>query len=268
MSALVFDIGLHDGSDTDQYLRAGHRVVAVDANPVMCAAAEAKFHDCIRAGQLKVINCGISEYKDQLEFWVCDDNSEWSSLDRNLASRNGSKHHPILVECVPIADIVDEFGVPDYMKIDIEGHDRICIAGLTSITAPKYISIELDHAHGDQDIKRLFELGYREFKIISQINAWHQVTTRNMWFYDQLEQGRYLPRLWSKLRRAASSMFSGRRIGGSGPWGEESSGRWRSVDHAQSVWRSLHEFAERFGERGLAGWYDIHAKKQPGTPAN
>jgi hypothetical protein len=56
MSALVYDIGLHDGRDTGHYLREGSRVVAPDANPEMCAAAEANFRDYIRTGQLKVIN--------------------------------------------------------------------------------------------------------------------------------------------------------------------------------------------------------------------
>ena len=52
MSALVYDIGLHDGTDTGHYLREGSRVVALDANPEMCAAAEANFRDYIRTGQL------------------------------------------------------------------------------------------------------------------------------------------------------------------------------------------------------------------------
>jgi FkbM family methyltransferase len=84
MSALVYDIGLHDGRDTRYYLREGCRVVAVDANPVMCAAAEANFHDYIRTGQLNVINRGVADQKGQLEFWVCDDVSEWSSFHRMI----------------------------------------------------------------------------------------------------------------------------------------------------------------------------------------
>jgi FkbM family methyltransferase len=104
MSTLVYDIGLHDGRDTGHYLAEGCRVVAVDANPAMCAAAEDRFRDPIRAGQLTVINRGIAEQKGQLEFWVCDDISEWSSFHREIASRDGSRHHAIAVDCVPIMD--------------------------------------------------------------------------------------------------------------------------------------------------------------------
>jgi FkbM family methyltransferase len=261
MSALVYDIGLHDGRDTGHYLREGSRVVALDANPVMCAAAEANFHDYIRTGQLKVINRGVAEHKGQLEFWVCDDVSEWSSFHRDIASRNGVRHHAISVECVPIMDIVDEFGVADYMKIDIEGNDRVCIGALTSSSTPKYISIEMDHAHGDQDIKRLFDLGYRSFKVICQSDSWYQVTKQNVLFYDKLANKHLIPRCWRKLRRVSSVCLSGRRIGESGPWGEKTSGSWHSVDHAHSVWCFLHELDKRLGTRGLGAWYDLHARQ-------
>jgi FkbM family methyltransferase len=260
MSTLVYDIGLHDGMDTGHYLRERSRVVAIDANPVMCAAAEANFRDYIRTGQLKVINRGVAEHKGQFEFWVCDDVSEWSSFHRDIASRNGVKHHAITVDCVPIIDIIDEFGVADYMKIDIEGNDRICIAGLTCATASKYISIEMDYSQGDQDIRRLFELGYRGFKVICQNNSWHQVTIRNIGFY-QWGPNHFIIRRLRRLRAAVSKRLSGRRLGESGPWGERTSGSWHSVDHAHSVWCSLHELDERLGTQGLGWWWDIHARK-------
>ena len=38
MAPLVYDIGLHNGGDTRQYLEEGCRVIAIDANPAMCAA--------------------------------------------------------------------------------------------------------------------------------------------------------------------------------------------------------------------------------------
>jgi len=260
MSGLVYDIGLHDGRDTAHYLREGSRVVAVEANPVMCAAAEAHFHDYIRTGQLTIINRGLAEHKGQLEFWVCDDVSEWSSFHRDIASRNGAKHHAITVDCVPIMDIVAEFGVADYMKIDIEGNDRICIAGLTNTAAPPYISVEMDHARGDEDIQRLAELGYRGFKVICQNNSWHQVTTRNMWFYERGLNDRIV-RCAKRLRSAAADRLHGRRQGESGPWGEKTSGSWHSLDHARAVWRSLHELDERLSMKGMGWWFDVHARK-------
>lgn len=260
MSALVYDLGLHDGRDTAQYLREGSRVVAVDANPAMCTAAEAHFREYIRTGQLTIINRGVAGHKGQLEFWVCDDVSEWSSFHRGIASRNGAKHHAIAVDCVPIMDIVGEFGVPDYMKIDIEGNDRICIAGLTNPSAPPYISIEMDHAQGDEDIQRLGELGYRGFKVICQNNPWRQVTTRNMWFYE-LGPHHFIVRRVTQLRSTAANRLHGRGVGESGPWGEKTSGSWHSLDYARAIWCSLRELDERLSTQGMGWWFDVHARK-------
>jgi len=257
---LVYDLGLHDGGDTTHYLRGGSRVVAVDANPAMCAAAKEHFRDYIRTGQLTIINRGLAEHGGRLEFWVCDEVSEWSSFDRDIASRNGVNHHAISVDCVAIMDIIDELGVPDYMKIDIEGNDRICIAGLTNTAAPPYISLEMDHAQGDQDIQRLAELGYCDFKVICQNNSWHQVTLRNMWFYEWGPK-HFIVRCVKRLRSAAASRLHGRREGESGPWGEKTSGAWHSLDHARSVWSSLHELDERLSMQGLGWWFDVHARK-------
>jgi FkbM family methyltransferase len=253
VSTLIYDIGLHDGRDTAHYLREGARVIAVDANPAMCAVAELNFREYIRTGQLTVINCGVAEIKCQREFWVCDGVSEWSSFCRELASRNGSRHHSITVDCVPIIDIVNEFGIADYMKIDIEGNDGVCIAGLNDATAPRYISIEMDHSQGDRDIKKLFALGYRGFKVICQNNSWQQVTTDSIRFY---ELGPSHP-----LVRSKRKPLSGRKIGESGPWGEETSGAWHSVDHAHSMWCELRELDERLSAAGEGWWWDIHAKK-------
>jgi FkbM family methyltransferase len=261
VSALIYDIGLHDGRDTGHYLREGYQVVAIDANPAMCAAAEAQFRDYIRTGQLRIINCGVAECKGQLvEFWVCDDVSEWSSFHRDIASRNGAMHHSIPVECVPIMEIINEFGIADYMKIDIEGNDRICIASLTYAAAPRYISIEMDHCCGDEDLQILSGLGYRGFKVICQNNSWHQVTTRNIGFY-KWRPDHFIIRRLRRLRAVPFRLLAGRRFGESGPWGEKTSGAWHSVDHAHSVWRALRELDERQGTRGVGWWFDIHARK-------
>lgn len=260
MSAFIYDIGLHNGADTAHYLREGARVLAIDANPVMCAAAEARFREQIRTGQLTIINRGVAERAGQLEFWICDDVSEWSSFQRNFAARNGAKHHAITVDCVPIMDVIAEFGRADYMKIDIEGNDRICIGGLTRASAPSYISIEMDHGQGDEDIERLADLGYRGFKVICQNDAWHQVTTANMWLY-RFGPHHPLVRPLKRLRTGIAHRVHGRRAGESGPWGEKTSGSWHSVDHARAVWRVLREIDERLGTHGVGWWFDVHAKK-------
>jgi FkbM family methyltransferase len=262
--ALVYDIGLHNGGDTRHYLKEGCRVIAIDANPAMCAAAAAEFRSYVDSHQLTILNCGIAEQVGKLEFWICDDVTEWSSFNRELASRNGSQHHNVQVDCIPIQEIIGRFGVPDYMKIDIEGSDMDCLEGLTGDTVPRYISVEMGHEGGDREIRLLDALGYRRFKIICQNDAWNQVTKNNLWFY---RLGPNAP--WVPLVQKMGAIFRcingrraitvGRRFGESGPWGERTHGSWHSCDHALHMWSALHDIDKRTGAHGNGWWFDIHA---------
>ena len=58
---LIFDFGMHDGSDTAYYLRKGFRVVAVEANPELVAAGQSRFRAEIAEGRLTIVNKAIAE---------------------------------------------------------------------------------------------------------------------------------------------------------------------------------------------------------------
>src|SRR5215475_345197 len=98
----------------------------------------------------------------------------------------------------------------------------MCIGGLTSATAPRYVSIEMDGWAGERDLHILAKLGYQGFKVICQNNSWRQVTVRNIGFYEWPPH-QFIIRKLLKLRAAPSRLLAGRRIGESGPWGEKTS---------------------------------------------
>ena len=59
-SGLVFDVGANTGEDTAAFLARGLRVVAVEANPKLCADMRARFADEISDGRLVVVDKAIS----------------------------------------------------------------------------------------------------------------------------------------------------------------------------------------------------------------
>jgi hypothetical protein len=67
VSDLIYDVGMHDGRDTAHYLRCGYRVVAVEANPELVAAAEKRFGDVIAAGRLTIVPKAVAAYTRGLE---------------------------------------------------------------------------------------------------------------------------------------------------------------------------------------------------------
>jgi FkbM family methyltransferase len=137
---------------------ARFRVLAIEANPELVQNALTRFARESRTGRLMILNVGIAEEQGSvLPFWICDADSRLSSFDQRLASLNGScPHHEIRVPCQRFRSILKEFGVPFYMKVDIQGHDYFCVKDLDSQQLPKRDSHNQDDtsAIGMNDLQR------------------------------------------------------------------------------------------------------------------
>jgi hypothetical protein len=72
----------------------------------------------------------------------------------------------------PLVDVFNEFGVPRYCKIDIEGNDVDALRSLVgSNDLPPYISIESEKRDWSRLMNEFLtfrELGYSRFKIVDQ----------------------------------------------------------------------------------------------------
>src|SRR5262245_41025174 len=123
---LIFDVGVHRGDDSAYYLHKGFRVVGVEANPAMADALRKRFAAEIASGAYRLEEVGVAAEEGELDFWVCDDVSEWSSFDRNKAPSGGKTSRAVKVRTLPFARLLAKHGVPVYCKIDIEGNDHLC----------------------------------------------------------------------------------------------------------------------------------------------
>src|ERR1700676_1365554 len=172
----IFDIGANNGDDSAYYLRRGHRVIAIEANMTMVEVLRNRFSQELESGALTLLPVGIASGEGHSDFWICDDNPDWSSFDRATASRNGSRHHNQIVPTRSFGSIIAEYGVPYYCKIDIEGNDRLCLHDMKPGSLPAYLSVEMSHSDGSTDLHLLKHLGYRKFKIISQVSRSQPLT--------------------------------------------------------------------------------------------
>jgi FkbM family methyltransferase len=169
---LAFDIGANTGQDTAALLARGLRVVAVEANPKLCANMRARFADAIGDGRLVIIDKAISGRKT-VTFYVNSADSGWGTTSASYAGRGAAmagKLEQIEVETTTLTEIIRAHGSPRYLKIDIEGADILCLLGLFDTDAPPFISIERPRSIDDQffafDLLR--RLGYTRFQIVDQ----------------------------------------------------------------------------------------------------
>jgi FkbM family methyltransferase len=164
--ALIFDVGMNKGEDTEFYLAKGFRVVAIEANPLLVAEATARLGDWIASGRLTVLPVGIGVEKGAFPFYWNLDNDHWSSFDPAYGCRDNTRYEVLRVDCVEIGSLLQTFGTPRYMKIDVEGADRIIMSDLIRLEArPRFVSVE---EYGVQSIHDLHTAGYDRFQLVRQ----------------------------------------------------------------------------------------------------
>jgi FkbM family methyltransferase len=264
----VFDVGMNNGDDTAYYLHRGFDVVAVEANPALCAVARTRFDEQVRSGRLVIENVGIASASGEMTFWVSD-HSEWSSFRETSATKGNAKATPIAVKTIRFGELLRDHGVPSFAKIDIEGHDRLCLEDMTPSLRPRYVSVEMSHPDGDVDINRLDQLGYETFKCVRQ-NDFVEINPDNI--SSQLRRRRLLSRLGTfegrvrgLIRRRVSSDGWQLPYGGSGPVPWELPGRWLSQAEVLAIWRQLRDVDAELNDKGLGEWFDIHAMCEAAT---
>ena len=139
------DLGMHIGDETAYYLARGYNVVAVEANPTLCDTATEIFKEFIDNGRLYIFNRALSSNPSMiLDFYVSEENSEWSSLQQWRVEMSG-KSKRISVPSITLASIIDEFGMPHYIKCDIEGADEDFVDQLAAMAdrgRPAFVSVE------------------------------------------------------------------------------------------------------------------------------
>ena len=252
---LIFDIGMHKGEDLIHYLSRGYRVVALEANPQLVAIAKQKFKREIETERLTILNFGIAENEGTLPFYRNDHLLEWSSFDRSIGTRDNTPFTVIDVPCKTILSVINDFGTPFYLKIDIEGYDQFCIASLDATKPlPTYISCE---ASSIDCLNELVKKGYTQFKFLNQ--------ARNFKPFNLSEEQNkifvFIQMKWNRLKMRLQKYFPFQyNYGTSGPFAEETLGKWVS---AESIRAMYYQFYTRDTNQPLNGlsWFDIHAKK-------
>jgi FkbM family methyltransferase len=267
---LIYDVGLHQGQDTDFYLRKGFKVIAFEADSENAAICKRKFSDALASQQLTIIEGAIVENPSErrVKFYRNMDHSLWGSTSNDWAYRNevmGTTNEVVEVDAVDFKQCLEQFGVPHYLKVDIVGSEMVCLKTLLLFeNKPDYISIRSEKVifrKLEEEFRVLAMLGYDKFKAVQQ-------DFTNL-------QALIAPPAGEKISYSFQE-------GSSGPFGEETKGKWKDKEAIMKDYRKIFvlywlfgdysylnqsergvkftRFLERLARRPLPGWYDTHAK--------
>lgn len=233
---LIFDLGLHKGYDAEFYLKKGFRVIGLEAVPELanhCSVKLARW-----GSKLTIINKALFHQSDQeVTFYTVPGKYDWGSLDQGIAEKSVETSVAIRVKTITLAWLLDTFGVPRYIKCDMEGGGIIFRQQLLEETRrPRFISVEMnDGCEGEV----LAACGYDVGQIFNQ------------WF-----QHFHKPPEPSKEGDFVQATFTGEM---SGPFGLDLAfDKWRpiaEVDNIYKRWKELRDIDQELAP----GWVDLHA---------
>ena len=231
----IFDVGAHTGEDTIFYLEKGFRVIAVEAHPPHAQFLKERFQTYLLTNQLSIEAFGIGKKHGTGHFFVHDTKTDWhrSEIDPTDPSAAGFKETS--VQYIEARTLFQKYGVPYYLKVDIEGSDHLMVTAIAEEERPPFVSFE----HSRQDLTNLClshleANGYCSFQVV-----------------DQQSKPEQLPALFpAKEGRFVQPRFSGHT---SGLFGYELPPRWTDIHSLITILANL--------DCSSGQWYDIHASR-------
>jgi FkbM family methyltransferase len=265
---LVYDVGLHLGEDSEYYLKKGFRVIAFEANPELVDMSKRKFIDEIKSGRLIIVEGAVApqDYGNTITFYR-HTHSVWGTIQTDFNERNlklwGKPTETIQVKRIDFADALNRYGIPFFLKVDIEGTDRHILRTLEEFQIrPKHISIEsekIDFFKLISELNLLRDLGYDNFRAVQQATIpGLSISSRDL---------------------GGTSLEHTFAAHASGPFGDDLQQPWESYDEVLESYRRIFKYyrwfgdrsvlrrlrltdaAERLIRRSLQSWYDTHATR-------
>ncbi len=168
----VFDVGANIGYYALMEARlvgAGGRVVALEPSPDNVQRLRRNL-ELNRVANVAVLDKAVSDRPGRRRFFLADQSNLHTFHDTGSAAPHLSGRS-IEVDCTTVPELAAEFGAPDLIRMDVEGHEVEVLGGMVAaVEAGSLAPMVLFETHlsrygPDHDLeaplRRLFACGYR-----------------------------------------------------------------------------------------------------------
>ena len=226
---IIYDLGANNGDNIPYYLKKADLVVAVEANPSLCAEIRERFSSAIGEDRLRIENCvlvGAGGGPD-VYFYLHKRRhvlSQFPKPDESVIEL----YDKVLLPSRSVMQILEQHGSPHYIKIDVEYSEEVILRELfQNRIMPPFISAE---AHSIRVFALLAGMGeYTAFKLVDGATVAKKYKNHPIAVEGNRELYSFPPH-------------------SAGPFGEDIVGEWMNAD----------DLFEELAAKKL-GWKDIHA---------
>lgn len=129
---LCFDVGANIGNQTDIFLALGSSVICIEPQPKCVSKLTEKYE---QNSQVIVVAKGVAAQPDILSLSLCESASTIATFSEEWKTgrfRNYRWESTVDVPVTTLDALIQEFGVPVFCKIDVEGFEYQVLKGLSS----------------------------------------------------------------------------------------------------------------------------------------
>jgi FkbM family methyltransferase len=150
---LIFDAGANQGAKTDVFLRLGARVVAIEPDEYNRDVLREKFLKCrLSPKPVIIVDQALSDQIGVNTMWIDEPGSAKNTLSQKwveaLRCDEGRFGHTLdfaqkkQIQTTTLEELINAFGVPFFVKIDVEGFEPNVLRGLRRPVP--YLSFEVN----------------------------------------------------------------------------------------------------------------------------
>ena len=144
--ALVFDVGANVGTMTQVFASVGAKVIAIEPNPDCVRhielATDRKTVEVLQAVAGETNGLGVlhvSDRKDKMSSL----SAEWrETVSKENRDYTGMWKRELTVPMITLDALIKRYGLPAYIKIDVEGYEEQVLKGLCQL--PTLLSFEFN----------------------------------------------------------------------------------------------------------------------------
>jgi len=138
---LIFDIGAYDGHKAAAFLHFAQKVVCCEPDPHSFFFLSKRFG---HSKKVALRQTAVSDQEGVERFFVDQPGSAFNTLNpkwKSILEKEGHKifdrdfkfstEHGVKSFVTTLDALMDEFGEPDFIKIDVEGHEKNVLQGLS-----------------------------------------------------------------------------------------------------------------------------------------
>lgn len=185
---LIFDIGANKGNMIKAFLKLGYNVIALEPEKKALSTLYWRYKNCEK---VQIIEKGVSDEVGKLSMHVTDARSGLNTLSdkwvESLGNSNENRWHKALkyreeytVDVTTLEHLMDENGVPYFIKIDVEGFELNVIKGIKRL--PSFLSFEANLPEFTEDTVQII-------KFLHNIN---DKTEYNYSFHSKMESPNWI----------------------------------------------------------------------------